>query len=369
VRTGSDGSTRSLGWFDSSVNQFTDWAPFGVNRGVNYTYALIGKVSARKIGLDGIMVWNAPLAPGQGYDDPISMPSITGFEAPVVASNAIFADHIMINWAPVSGASNYYLQRVGADGSQKTLGWLGNVTSFEDWADLGVSAGVQYTYTLFASMNASRTSVTRVANTIGSENALTASTSFTDHIAVNWSAVPGAKGYVLKRMINGVLDKAIGWLGAGVTSWQDNSASGIKPGVNYTYQLIAGFGAPRGDGSFSSSSVIGTVAGTAIQFTATQGTYFSGISLNWSPVPNASDYKVMRRGDDGSSCVLGWLGNRTWFWDSPQIDAASRNPLLKPRVHYTYTLIAAFGTKDRNGGTDYSQQVTIGSASGSERSA
>ncbi|MDB5355900.1 MAG: hypothetical protein JWN24_2353 [Phycisphaerales bacterium] len=197
-----------------------------------------------------------------------------------------------------------------------------------------------------------------------------------DHVLVTWTPVPFATDYKVVRSDGFVF----GWLTSEATQWYDwggaavpaGQWNGLVPGVHYTYTIVAAFGSKDANNGtdYSKQEPVGAASGYEKDYdvaAATAGTFSDHIVVTWTPVPFATDYKVVR--SDGF--VFGWLtsGATHWYdWYGAAVPAGQTNRLL-PGVSYVYTVVAAFGPKDANNGTDYSQQRSIGSATGFEKTA
>src|SRR5205807_1155015 len=113
---------------------------------------------------------------------------------------------------------------------------------------------------------------------------------FTDHIDISWTLIPYALGYKLIR-VGGGETREIGWLGPYVTNWQDNANSGVKPGVNYTYTVVAGWSPSNGD--FLGQVRLSADTGYINAASATKGTFPTIINVSWPAIPGAEGYKLV----------------------------------------------------------------------------
>lgn len=194
---------------------------------------------------------------------------------------------IPLAWNPVPGALTYRVQASG--GPATIVAYSG--PALNALAD-GLIQGVRYCFQVYAFNNCGSSKAS--APTCGTTDCLTPTTSPTLSLSVatataiklNWTSVPGSSGYRIKRGNNE-------FLVGPVTTYTD---SGLSRLTRYCYTVTAVTNC--GDSQPSSEICATTtceVQPIAIAPTVSLGTVTSSaIVVNWTAVPGASGYTVIR---------------------------------------------------------------------------
>jgi hypothetical protein len=150
------------------------------------------------------------------------------------------ATAIQLQWAPVSGAARYDVER-----STDTVTWKvvaspgGKQTLF---TDVALSSGTTYYYRVAAFVDGedvSRSDVVSATTTVDTPTApvLLPATSSATSLDLQWSDVDGELGYRIERSPDGTNGWAvIGTTGQGLTSYTD---TGLASATTYYYRVVA----------------------------------------------------------------------------------------------------------------------------------
>jgi fibronectin type 3 domain-containing protein len=150
------------------------------------------------------------------------------------------ATAIQLDWATVSGAAQYDVER-----STDTVTWNTVAsTSGEQtrYTDMALSSGTTYYYRVAAHVDGqdvSRSDVVSATTTVDTPTApvLLAATSSATSLDLQWSDVDGELGYRIERSPDGASEwTAIGTTGQGLTSYSD---TGLASATTYYYRVIA----------------------------------------------------------------------------------------------------------------------------------
>jgi hypothetical protein len=150
------------------------------------------------------------------------------------------ATAIQLQWASVSGAASYDVER-----STDTVSWsvvaspVGEQTRYTDMA---LSSGTTYYYRVAAHMDGqdvSRSDVVSATTTVDTPTApvLLPATSSATSLDLQWSDVDGELGYRIERSPDGTSGwTVIGTTGQGLTSYTD---TGLASATTYYYRVVA----------------------------------------------------------------------------------------------------------------------------------
>ena len=191
-----------------------------------------------------------PVSPATSVSPAAAAGSDAGAPSTVTARSTS-ATAIQLQWAPVSGAAGYHVER-----STDTLTWNVVVSTTSDqtsYTDAALASGTTYYYRVAAvnGENVSRSDVVSATTTVDTPTApvlLSAAGSATS-VDLAWSDVEGELSYQVQRSsdgINGWTD--IGTTGQDVTSYTD---TGLPAATTYYYRVVAvasngGVSAPSG---------------------------------------------------------------------------------------------------------------------------
>ena len=147
---------------------------------------------------------------------------------------------IRLEWAPVSGAASYDIER-----SIDTVAW--NAVASTDggqtqYTDVGLSSGTTYYYRVVAfveGQDASTSDVVSATTTVDTSTApvLTSATGSATSIDLEWSDVDGELGYRIERSPDGTS----GWTGIGTTGQGRDpyTDTGLASATTYYYRVVA----------------------------------------------------------------------------------------------------------------------------------
>lgn len=200
---------------------------------------------------------------------------------------------VTVNWSASAGASFYTVYRKtlfdNGGGTSNILGTviLNNTNTTTSFTDTAVTDGTTYGYFVTATSagGTSANSMTAVAKPLPAPPA-SAPGSFTGlfngaKIVLNWSSVPGAVGYIIRRATNA----------AGPFTYVQNitpttfTDSGLNVGLTYYYQVSAVNAAGV---STSSSATVVPPPLAPISLSAFPGN--AQVVLSWTSVPGANGY-------------------------------------------------------------------------------
>ncbi len=206
-----------------------------------------------------------------------SVPPVPGgLNATIVATN-----QINLSWGTSGGATGYIIKRGGAQIA---------TTNATNYADIGLTLGSNYCYTVAATNNVGNSgdspSVCANLSAPSAPTNLTATASTTlDQIALNWSGISGAAGYLVNR--NG------SFLGSSASaSYTD---SGLVVGSNYCYTVDATNN--LGISADSSSACATVLPPSTPQGLTATAVATNQINLVWSASSGATTYLIERGGN------------------------------------------------------------------------
>ena len=248
---------------------------------------------------------------------------------------------VKLIWEPVPGITKFNIFRketskawgtrvqvataiTGTKESDGNLSFIDNATN--------MLSGVSYTYTVRCSNDA--------GTSISDFNSNGKSVLFLrrpvvrpfelakDGIIVKWTAVDGAEGYRIYRMLDGSnkWDYMASVSGYNNLSWKDKSA---LSGSKYWYTVRAYKGSTLSGYHYKGLS--GTFVDTPVLTSAIP--LVSGVQLKWNAVSNASKYEVLRM-KEGYSWEVKYTGTATTFTDSYS------NPAKENGTRYFYAVRA-----------------------------
>jgi titin len=147
------------------------------------------------------------------------------------------ATAIQLQWASVSGAASYHVERSTDHVTWKVVSPDGKQTSYTD-ADL--LPGTTYFYRVAARVDGDDVYHSDVvsATTVGTSTVpvLLSATGSATSVDLAWSDVDGESGYQIERSPDGTNWAPLGNTGQGVTSYVD---TGLAPATTYYYRVAA----------------------------------------------------------------------------------------------------------------------------------
>lgn len=251
----------------------------------------------------------------------ISPPPVPAAPSSVTAS--VSGTSASVNWASVSGATYYAVQRTFSMVAPTNV-------SGNSHTDSSLSAGVSYTWDVQA-CNASgcssatrSNSVTTAAPAPATPGGVTASAA-SGSITVRWNAVSGASSYTILKSYSGTSTTLSAGSG---TSYTDTS---VSAGTTYTYSVRACNGSGCSSYSAGASAtppVAVPAAPTGLNGTASN----TSIALGWNAVSGATYYSL-QRSPTGAAFPVNSITSPS-YTDSGLAQGTS----------YTYTLRACNGS-------------------------
>jgi hypothetical protein len=195
-----------------------------------------------------------PASPDQTASEGVATPKASGASAvspaadtesdagapAAVAAVPTSASEIRLEWAAVTGASRYRIQR-----SSDSLTWdpVGSTDGGETiYTDKELTAGTTYYYRVVAfvdGQDASSSDAVSATTSVDTSTppVLTSATGSATSIELKWTGVGGEVGYRIERSLDGAGDWiAIGTTGQGVTTYTD---TGLASMTSYDYRVIA----------------------------------------------------------------------------------------------------------------------------------
>lgn len=233
-------------------------------------------------------------ASGPGGESPNSSPAVALVPSALAAPTGLHAtagnQRIALKWAAVPEATGYVVKRaVGSGGAFAPVARVSGTT----YADTSVSNGGTYSY-LVQAVNAtgeSAASAPATAQPVGSPGAPTGLAATSDHrrLWLNWSPVPGATFYNVKRSSspNGPFEPIV--TGVRQIRQDDEPPRGTK-----VYYVVSAVG-PGGEGPDCApvAKVLQTPPQTPAGLSAAPS--HGRITLSWTAAPGATRYHVKRR--------------------------------------------------------------------------
>lgn len=204
---------------------------------------------------------------------------------PVGVTATAGANSVTLKWSWLAGATRYRVQRY-INGSYSTIAY----TTAETYTNTGLTAGATYTYRVIGYVAGEWTDASAAvsAKPYATSSAAPTGLSATGgnrSITLTWNKVTNASEYRIQRYVNGV------WKTIGFTSASIFAENGLTNGVSYQYRVLA-----RVNGVWSKSSAIISAkpSGIAAPATLTATGGANSVTLKWSAVSGANQYRVQR---------------------------------------------------------------------------
>ncbi|MEA2328231.1 MAG: endonuclease mitochondrial, partial [Thermoanaerobaculia bacterium] len=242
---------------------------------------------------------------------PAPPPAPTGLTA--TAGNA----HVLLSWNAVGGATSYNVKRSTSTNTETTIASPGT-NSYDDTTTVN---GTTYFYVVSAvgaggeGPNSSEASATPQAAP-AAPTGLTA-TPGNSHVALSWTASPGAATYTVMRGTAAGGPYATTFPGLVTTSYDDTTAVN---GTTYYYVVTAtnGFGT-SGNSNEASATPQSLVAPTGLAAQVGDST----VILNWNTVVGAATYNVKRGTSPGGPYTTVGSPSTNTFTDSTAVNGTT----------------------------------------------
>ena len=330
---GTSTSNVSLSWTAS-----TGATSYNVRRsGAGLPMAQIGSVTAPTVAYTdataapGVLYTYEVRAVGAGGEGASSTSNTgwRGLTAPtgVAASDGTSSSNVTVSWT-ATGAPSY---KVFRGLSASSLVQIGTATT-GSYTDSTAVIGTLYTYAVKASgesgtgdsdLSATDTgwrTVNAPASIVATDGTSTAS------IVIEWAAVDGASGYKVRRASGGGAASLIAT--PATNRFVDTTA---VPGTLYTYSVTAAV--PLGESAAATDTGWRMLTAPAT-LVASDGTYSTGIRMEWSASAGAATYEVYRGTTVANTLLATVPGSSTSYEDTS----------ATPGMSYTYAVKAVGAT-------------------------
>ncbi len=254
-----------------------------------------------------------------------------------ISANAV-KNGAEVTWSALSKADGYYVYRKTADATS----WTKVATvSTNKYTDTGIASGVAYDYMVkayngnnIAEMTAEPAQVKYLAVPVLSvKNAA-------NGIKITLTPVGGADGYVIEKEIDGIFE-VIATLGANETTYIDIDVEGD---TTYNYRVYA---TSTDLNSFVSENYEITRLGCP-KITTIKNV-LPGVTLSWTPIDDAVEYEIYRKGEYTTEWELFTTVTETTFTDGTVYSGET----------YTYTINAITSDGGYSGYDDTGKSVTF----------
>jgi fibronectin type 3 domain-containing protein len=249
----------------------------------------------------------------------------------LTATDGTSTASVTLTWTPVTGATEYEIQRGTSATSYAALTTVSQLT----YVDTTATAGTGYLYRVraksvfnatqaaygdYSAPDAGKRALDMTPITVAASNRTSAS-SITLTLTVP-TGTPAA--YTVLRALGNGKAKAIGTIPAGTLTYVDSSS--LKAGKTYTYTVrlaTATSGGTKGQGVKAPVGPAGV--------TATEGTLTTGTTITWTSAPKATAYIIYRAAPGGTAAPIGQVGKKVYSYTDTG---------AYPGVKYTYSVRA-----------------------------
>jgi hypothetical protein len=220
----------------------------------------------------------------------------------VSASDGDFTTGVAVNWASVAGATGYTIWR--GPSAQSLVQIASVAASATTHTDASAAPGTLLVYAVRATHALGSTDLS--ASDTGWRNldaptGVTASDgAYTDRIRVTWTAVAGATGYRVLRLLPGGSETPLPDLPAGTTLF-DDTAPGSLLSVRYRVRALSAPGATLPSVADFGWRNIPAPTGVA----ASDGAHADKVAISWNAIPGISEYRIRRSVGGGPFQVIG----------------------------------------------------------------
>jgi hypothetical protein len=300
-RSANGGTTwTTAGTVGSGVTTFTDT---GLTEATSYTYDVTATNSAGS---------SAPSVARTVASQPAAP---TGLTATVVSGG-----QINLAWTDHSTAASYYYVDDSIDGTTwTTIASIYGSTTNSDTASGPFTGSTTYDFRVYAYAYTGGSSAYATATTttpaFPNQPTLSSATAQSNtSVALAWSGVSGATGFVIQRSANsGTTWTTAGTVGSGVTAFTD---TGLNEATTYTYELSATDAAGSSAPSPTLSVATQPAAPTGLTATVVSG---GQINLAWTDHSSAASYYYVQQSPDGTT----WTTIASTYGSTTNSDTAS----------------------------------------------
>lgn len=220
----------------------------------------------------------------------------------VSASDGDSSTSVALGWNAVAGATGYTIWRGPNGGGLVQIASVGAGATTH--ADNSAAAGTLYAYAVRAThaLGATDASATDTGwRNLDAPTGVAATDGvYTDRIRLSWTAVAGATGYRVLRLLPGGTETPLPDLAAGTTLF-DDTTPGALLSVRYRVRALSAPGAtPPSVADFGWRNI---PAPTSVA--ASDGAHTDKVAITWSDVPQATEYRVRRSVNGGAFTVVG----------------------------------------------------------------
>jgi len=261
-------------YYEVTTTYSTSYTDVGLSSGTNYYY----KVSA----------YNSTVESSQSSY--ASATTILNAPSNVSASSSS-SSSVIVSWSSVNGATGYRVYRsTSSSGSYYEV----TTTYSTSYTDVGLSSGTNYYYKVSSyngTVESSQSSYASATTILNAPSNVSASSSSSSGVTVSWSAVNGATGYRVYRSTSSSGNYYEVGNGTSSTSYTDNS---VSPGTTYYYKVSAYNSTVESSQSSYASAMTSVPAPATPTNVSAHATSSSGVTVSWSAVSGATEYRVYR---------------------------------------------------------------------------
>jgi len=195
------------------------------------------------------------------------------------------ANSITIEWSSVPNATGYRIYR--STNSSGTYTLIGTSTT-NSYIDNTGNLGTTYYYKVTAyngNVESSQSIYTLATTQLNAPSGLTATVNSANSITIEWSRVSNATGYRIYRSTNSSGTYTL----IGTSTTTSYTDTGLSASTTYYYRVST----YNSNGEGSQSNPASATTSTQLSITATA--YSDGITIEWSYMPNATEYRIYRR--------------------------------------------------------------------------
>jgi fibronectin type 3 domain-containing protein len=232
---------------------------------------------------------------------------IPGTVGGLSATQGTVVNAVTLSWSATPDATRYNIYRASSSGGSLTLVANSTVPGFTD-STTGFGSAFYYKISVMvgavegsASVEVAGWGKQPVPDQVTGVSASQAT--YYDKVLVSWASTTNADTYDVYRSSNSGTRGSIIASDLSVLTYDDTTATG---GTHYFYTIVA----KNGTGSSPDSSQVdgwGKLPTTINALSASQGTVINAVELTWSPVADATSYKIYRAPSSGGTLTL--IGN------------------------------------------------------------
>jgi len=227
---------------------------------------------------------------GSQYATPIS--ATTPPSAPTSISATVNTDgDIVISWPSVSNATKYYIYRsTTSSGTYTKIDSSTTISTTNSYTDKTANSGTTYYYKVSASNSGGeglKSNYAEVTTRPSTPTGVSATVNSNGDIVISWSSVSNATGYYIYRSTT----PSGSYTKIGTSSTTPYTDYNVAAGTTYYYKVSAYNSG--GEGTMSNYDDMTTRPSTPTSVNATSNSENS-ININWSSVPNATEYYIYR---------------------------------------------------------------------------